>query len=85
MSDDDLTLKINVGKKVTDQYIETPAGTVHTVNVIDGSTEDGFSIGTATFAPGSLLARLFGKTKISGLTFGGQRNYHNTTELISSP
>lgn len=85
MSGDDLTLKINVGKKVTDQYVETPAGTVHTVNVIDGSTEGGFSIGTVTFAPGSQLARLFGKTKVSGLAFGGQGNYRNVTELITSP
>lgn len=85
MAGDDLTLKINVGKKVTDQYHETPAGTVHTVNVIDGSTEGGFSIGTVTFAPGSMLAKLFGKTKVSGLAFGGQGNYKNTTELITTP
>lgn len=85
MKGDNLTLKINVGKKVTDQYVETPAGTVHTVNVIDSTTEGGFSIGTATFAPGSVLAKLFGKTKVSGLAFGGQGSYRNTTELITGP
>lgn len=85
MSANDLTFKINVGKKVTDQYVETPAGTVHTVNVIDASVEGGFAIGTATFAPGSALAKLFGATKVSGLAFGGQGNYHNTTELMPTP
>lgn len=85
MSGNDLTFKINVGKKVTDQYVETPAGTVHTVNVVDSSVEGGFSIGTATFAPGSSLAKLFGSTKVSGLAFGGQGNYRNTTELITAP
>ena len=85
MSANDLTFKINVGKEVTDQYVETPAGTVHTVNVINSSLEGGFSIGTATFAPGSVLAKLFGSTKVSGLAFGGQGDYHNTTELIPAP
>ncbi|HEX5371709.1 MAG TPA: hypothetical protein VFW84_03140 [Aquabacterium sp.] len=85
LSGDDITLKINVGKKVTDQYVETPAGTVHTVNVIDSSVEGGFAIGSATFAEGSVLAKLFGKTKVWGLAFGGQGNYVNTTTLIPAP
>jgi hypothetical protein len=33
-------------------------------------------VGTVTFAPGSMLAKLFGKTKVSG---------HNIPELIASP
>ena len=85
MAGDNLTFKINVGKKVTDQYIETPAGTVHTVNVIDSTQEGGFSIGTLTFAPGSQLATLFGKTKVSGLAFGGRGSYRNTTTLTPRP
>ena len=85
MSGDNFTLKINVGKKVTDQYVETPAGTVHTVNVIESSQEGGFSVGTLTFAAGSQLATLFGKTRVSGLAFGGQGSYHNTTTLTPRP
>jgi hypothetical protein len=32
-----------------------------------------------------VLAKLFGSTKVSGLAFGGQGDYHNITELIPAP
>ncbi|MBJ7519560.1 MAG: hypothetical protein JHC84_07685 [Solirubrobacteraceae bacterium] len=67
---------------INQQYADSPRGTIRTTNTIYRTTEALVGGATATFAPGSTLARLFGKTRVQGLGIAGTGWYRNATVLL---
>ena len=67
---------------INQQYADASRGTIRTTNTIYRTTEALVGGATATFAPGSTLARLFGKTRVQGLGIAGTGWYRNSTVLL---
>lgn len=68
--------------QVNQQYAVTPRGVIRTTNTIYRTTRALVGAGTATFAPGSTLARLFGAQRVTGLAIAGTGWYRNRTVLL---
>lgn len=67
---------------VTRIWGQGPKGVVVTHNDIQRIHSGSAGIGTATFAEGSLLARLFGTTRLTGASISGVGDFVNTTYVI---
>lgn len=70
--------------QVNQQYGASPRGRIRTTNTIYKTTEALVGSATATFAPGSTLAQLFGTTRVQGLGIAGTGWYRNSTVLLGS-